>query len=43
MDANFLPMVDFSGDVWGVDALFSRTSFSGLFMDRETVRIVGIS
>ena len=34
-------MVDFSGDFCGVDALFSRTSFSGLLVDRGTVRIVG--
>lgn len=40
--ANFLPNVDFSGDFWGVEDRFSgvRVTFSGIFMDRETVRMI---
>ena len=44
--ANFLPKVDFSGDFagdfCGVELRFSgfRITFSGVFLERETVRIV---
>ena len=44
--ANFLPKVDFSGDFsgdfCGVELRFSgfRVTFSGVFIERETVRIV---